>query len=68
MIFEALRRYEHAASRPCFALPSGSLANVGQFGDQAGTTAIPDFGGKFPHRFLSDDAAFTARQGSAGVI
>ena len=50
------------------ALPGAPLGGVGQLGDQAGASAIPHFGGKFPHGLPSDRAAVTAGKGSAGGI
>ena len=50
------------------ALHGALLAGVGQFSDQTGASAFPHFSGKFPHGFLSDNAALTAGKGRAGVI
>jgi hypothetical protein len=40
----------------------------GQFCNQAGASALSHFGGKFPHGFLRDDAAFAACKSSAGIV
>ena len=50
------------------ALRGAPLAAVGQFSDQAGASAVPHLSGQFPHGFRSDDAAFAAGKGSAGII
>src|ERR1022692_371255 len=36
--------------------------------NQSGASARSHFGGKFPHGFLRDDAAFAAGKSSAGII
>jgi hypothetical protein len=41
---------------------------VGQFRNQACPSALSYFGGKLPHGFLRDRAAFAARQGSTSFI
>jgi len=40
----------------------------GQFSDQTSASALFHFGGKCPHGFLRDDAAFAAGKRSAGIF
>jgi hypothetical protein len=48
--------------------PGALLLRFGQFSNQAGASALPHFGGKLPHGFLRDGAAFATGKRSAGII
>jgi hypothetical protein len=41
---------------------------LGQFGNQAGASALSYFGGQFPHGFLGDHAAFPAGKRGATIV